>query len=316
MDVKRAAEGLTVVAIGLVLLANTLGELPWSVWWNILSLWPLLLVAAGLDIIGKGTDMDLLRVLSSLLVVGGIAYGALVMPAGSGSPLAPLGVLGGAGESEPFAFSEPHDASVKDGVAVIEGGVGQLTVEAGDVLASSDGLSAWNPRFDVSVAGGTADVRISLGEGGTWGLLPANTGRGRLNVTLDRDVSWTLAVNSGVAETTADLADLKLDKLTVNAGVSSAKVTMPKRSLSPAGGGVPVVMDAGVSQITLRIVEGDSVRLRVDRGISAVNLPGGFREVGERDDGTRTYETSDFSEGRFWDVDLDAGVSSIDITFY
>jgi hypothetical protein len=315
MDLKRAAEGLTVVGVGLVLLANTLGTLPWSVWWNILSLWPLLLVAVGLDIIGKGTSMDLLRVLSSLLVLGGIAYGALVMPAGSGTPWAPFSVLGAASESEPFSFSEKHDTSVKDGVAVIDGGVGTLTVKAGDVMASSEGFSPWNPRFDVSKDRGTADVRITLGSGGTWSF-PENTGRAELNVTLDRSVSWVLTIDSGVSETTADLTDLKLDELTFKSGVSSARVTMPKRSLSGSSGGVPVTMDAGVSSLTLRIAKGDSVRLRVDRGISSVDLPREFREVGDSGGGTRTYETQDFSEGRFWDVKLDAGVSSINVELY
>lgn len=314
MDLKRAAEGLTVVGVGLVLLANTLGTLPWSVWWNILSLWPLLLVAIGLDIIGKGTNMDLLRVLSSLLVLGGIAYGALVMPAGSGTPWAPFRVLGTVSESEPFSFSEKHDASVKDGVAVIDGGVGTLTVKAGDVMASAEGVSPWTPRFDVSKDRGVADVRIGLGSGGNWGW-PGRTGTAELNATLDRSVSWVLTIESGVSETTADLTDLKLDQLTFKSGVSSAKVTMPKRSLSGASGGVPVKMDAGVSSLTLRIPKGDSVRVRVDRGISSVDLPSGLREVGEGG-GTRTYETRAFSEGRFWDVKLEAGVSSINVELY
>jgi len=315
MDLKRAAEGLTVVGVGLVLLANTLGTLPWSVWWNILSLWPLLLVAIGMDIIGKGTNMDLLRVLSSLIVLGGIAYGAVVMPAGSGTPWAPFRVLGAVSKSEPFSFSEKHDASVKDGVAVINGGVGQLTVKAGDALASSKGSSPWNPRFDVSTNRGVADVRIALGSGGTWGF-PGGNGRAELDVTLDRRVSWALTIDSGVSETTADLTGLKLDALTFRSGVSSAKVTMPKRSLSGAGGGVPVSVDSGVSSLTMRFAKGDSVRLRVDRGISSVDLPSEFREVGKSDGGTRTYETRTFSESRYWDVKLDAGVSSIDIELY
>ncbi len=315
MDLKRAAEGLTVVGVGLVLLANTLGTLPWSVWWNILSLWPLLLVAVGLDIIGRGTNMDVLRVLSSLLVLGGIAYGALVMPAGSGTPWAPFQVLGATSESKPFSFSEKHDASVKDGVAVINGGVGKLTVKAGDVMASSDGFSPWTPRFDVSTTGGTADARISLGEGGMWGL-PGKTGKAELNVTLDRSVSWALTIDSGVSETTADLTDMRLDELTFKSGVSSAKVTMPKRSLSGTSGGVPVSIDSGVSSLTLRLAQSDSVRLRVDRGISSVKVPSDFREVGDSGGGTRTYETRTFSEGRFWDVTLDAGVSSVDIELY
>lgn len=313
MDFKRAAEGLTVVGVGLVLLANTLGTLPWSVWWNILSLWPLLLVAAGLDIIGKGTGMVPLRVLSSLLVLGGIAYGALVMPAGSGTPWAPFRVIGTISESQPFSFSEKRDASVKNGVAVIKGGVGTLSVKAGDVLASSNGSSPWNPRFDVTKTDGFADVRISLGEG-TWGF-PGDKGRAELDVTLDKRVSWALTIDSGVSQATADLKGLPLDALIMKTGVSEATVIMPSRATSRVSAGVPVMLDAGVSSLKLRFAQGDSVRLRVDSGVSSVDRPSEFRETG-RDGSKRTYETRAFSERRFWDVTLDAGVSNIDIEFY
>jgi hypothetical protein len=54
MHFNKAVEGLTLVAVGLIFLGNTTGALPWSVWISIFSLWPLLLVAAGVDLIGKG----------------------------------------------------------------------------------------------------------------------------------------------------------------------------------------------------------------------------------------------------------------------
>lgn len=314
MDLKRAAEGLTLVGVGLVLLANMLGTLPWSVWWNILSLWPLLLVAAGLDIIGKGAKMPALRVLASLLVLGGIAYGALAMTPGSGQPWAPFRSVGVTGESEPFDFSEPRDRSVESGTAFVHGGVGELTVRGGDVLASAKGMSPWDPRFDVSVKGGVANAQISLGANGTWGF-PGDVGRAEMTVVLDRAVPWTLDIDAGVSSTRADLTGMMLDSLTVNTGVSEATIVLPARSATKATDGIPVDVDAGVSSITLRFAKGDSVRLEVDGGLSNVNRPSEFDEV-SRSGNSRVYETDGFDDGEFWDVTIDAGVSSIDIEFY
>jgi len=82
MDVRRFFSGLNVIAIGLILLANTLGYLSWSVWWNILSMWPLLLVAAGLDLLGKALEWKSMRAVSGLVVLAGLAFGALVLPVG------------------------------------------------------------------------------------------------------------------------------------------------------------------------------------------------------------------------------------------
>ena len=44
---KKALNGVTVIVVGGILLANTTGYLPWGVWWGIFSLWPLLVVAVG-----------------------------------------------------------------------------------------------------------------------------------------------------------------------------------------------------------------------------------------------------------------------------
>lgn len=314
MDLKRAAEGLTVISIGLVLLANTLGTLPWSVWWNILSLWPLLIVAIGVDIIGKGADVKALRVLSSLIVIGGIAYGALVMPAGSGTPWAPFRWVDTLRESKSFDMSEPHDGSLKSGTATVRGGTGRLDIEAGRALATAEGNSPFDPRFAVRAEDGAADVEISLGEDGTWAF-PGDTEDVWMSVTLDRRLVWSLTVESGVSRTRADLRQLPLESLTLKSGVSDSVVHLPKRSLNRAGGGLRVVVDAGVSTVTMRFAKGDDVRVRLTGGLSRFEHPDDLREVG-RTDGRRTYQTRDFSGKRFWDVILNSGISTVNVEFY
>ena len=87
MDVRRFMSGVTFVVIGALLLANTLGTLPWSIWWNVLSLWPLLLVSVGLDVIGNSLGAQWVRALGSLVIIGGLLFAALVMPAADGPPL-------------------------------------------------------------------------------------------------------------------------------------------------------------------------------------------------------------------------------------
>ena len=77
---NRVIEGLTTVSFGLILLANSAGVLSWRVWLTLFSLWPLLLIAIGVEIVGKGAKQDWLRVLSSLIVLGGLAWVVFVAP--------------------------------------------------------------------------------------------------------------------------------------------------------------------------------------------------------------------------------------------
>lgn len=48
---RRLFDGLMLVIIGAVLLLNSIGVLPWSIWLGIWRFWPLLLIAAGLSLV-------------------------------------------------------------------------------------------------------------------------------------------------------------------------------------------------------------------------------------------------------------------------
>lgn len=310
MDAKRAAEGLTIIAVGLILLGNTFGVVPWGVWWNILSLWPLLIIAAGVDIIGRGAKNSWLRVISSLLVVAGLAYGVFVMPV-SGGYWSPF-LVTSRGEYETFSNSTAHDSDVLTGKAEVNGAVGKLTVSAGSDLVSASGKSPFTPVYKVKSAPSGADVKIGLGNG-NW---VAPNDEARLDVKLDRTVAWDLDIDGGVSSIDADLSELTITSLLVKTGVSSGKMTLGAIDVVGDENGVPVLLDTGVSTFTLRIREGDAVRLKLDRGLSNIVRPPGL-ELQDAEGDKDVYVTDGFSEsGRFWDIILDAGISNVRIEFY
>ena len=308
------AEGLTVIAIGFILLGNTLGIVPWGVWWNIATLWPLLLITAGMDIIGRGMDNTWLRVLASLLVIGGLVWGVFVMPVNSGnwSPWGPFVVspLSSSGTVRAFDNAKAHDSTVLSGKARVGGGVGTLTITGGTDLVSASGEGPFDPVFDVSASGSRADVTVGMGSG-SW-VVPRDNAR--IEVKLDRSVEWDLVIDAGVSKIDADVRDLKLTALEVKAGVSTGTVTLG--SIAAGSGSVPVKLDTGVSTVTLRIPEGQGARLTVDKGLSNIQRPSGLTRSSEKD-GKDVYETSGLASGsRYWDITLDAGISNVRIEFY
>lgn len=314
MELKRIAEGLTVIAIGLIFLGNTFGVIPWGVWWNVFTLWPLLLIAAGIDVIGRGTDNTWLRVLSSLLVIAGLAWGVFAMPVNGGdwSPFGPFMVtpMSRSANAEPFDNTTQHDSAVRTGTAQINGGVGTLTVADGSNLVRASGESPFEPIFDVRSSPQGADVSVGMGNG-NW-VAPRDNAR--LDVKLDRTVTWDVTIDGGVSQIDADLSNLSLSGVTLKAGVSKGTLTLGAVDPTAAHGGVPVLVDSGVSTFTLRIKEGENVRLRVDKGLSTVNRPPGLSLVDGSED---VYETDGFSENLdFWDITLDAGISSVRVEFY
>ena len=56
MEKKKSNRGsplgpVLLILIGGILLLNVLGVLDWSIWWSLLRLWPVLLIAAGLELL-------------------------------------------------------------------------------------------------------------------------------------------------------------------------------------------------------------------------------------------------------------------------
>lgn len=71
--IMRVLDGLGTVLIGLVFLGNTMGYIEWSVWFVLLTLWPVLLIAAGISVIGKGIGQRWLRALAPFVIWAALA---------------------------------------------------------------------------------------------------------------------------------------------------------------------------------------------------------------------------------------------------
>ena len=306
-SLKVAAEGLVVVAIGLVFLGQMLGYLAWDVWFNIFRLWPVLIVSLGLEIIGSGMRADWLRALSSLVVVAALAYGALVMSSGAGWP--PVFFVG-TGDSEPFSMSTGYDPDVTEGTAVVKAGVSEFGLTGGEELASAEGRSSLELEYDVDSDGRAADVTIGL-EGSNVGFTSDST----LDVTLNREVVWDLDVKTGVSSFDVDLSELVLSSLTFEAGISEGTLTLGESRDSADDGAIEATIKGGISTLTVRVPRGDDVRVAVQRGLTALDFDGDWdrSEDGDR----RVYESDGFSEsGTYWDIELDGGVGTITVEYY
>ncbi len=306
MTLKRVLEGVTLILIGVILLLNTTGQLPWSVWWSVLSLWPLLLVAAGLDIVAKGLDTEWLRALSSLLVIAGLVVGAFVLPVTGG----PWGLGWMVGPASDFEVATDRPARVNEGRAVLRGGAGTYTVAAGsaDELVRVSGRGAFGePRVDVETTDRRADVTISAEEGRAW--MPHMGGATRADVRLSPEVVWDLRIETGAVDLDVDLEEVPISALDVRSGVSSATVRLGE----PAGREeVPVRVRGGVSSFTLLVPRGVPARIEGAAGLSSIDVDRAYTRLGGD---RRVWQSDDWGRGGY-DIRFEAGVSSVTVQTY
>jgi hypothetical protein len=270
---------------------------------SVISLWPLLIIAVGLEVLGKSVDSEWLRVVSSLVVLGGLLVGALFLPTTDASWFRVLGSPGSAAED--IEFVAEHDTDVEFGFAEIRAGAGDIEVAAGDELVEAYGRTPFrDPEFEADIEDETADVLIDIGEGPTPGR------SADLEVLLDEDVVWELEIDTGASALDVDLSDLEVAELLLDSGASDIEITFGDLSRHAVAD-----INTGVSSLTLRVPEGLGVEVEVRSGIAPADVDRALRRVEGSD--ARMWRTEDYDRAsRTLDITVEAGISSLDVIVY
>jgi len=256
------------IGVGVVLLLNTLGILEWSVWWNILRLWPVLLIAAGLELLlGRRSAWG--SVLAAILVLA-VLGGALW--------LAVEGDLGGGG-FEAVSVGHPLGEATEAEVS-IDPGVGVLRVEA---LAESASLvqgtvHLWRSEElvdDLATENGTATLSLRT-EGTISGVNFGGWNDNRvweLGLTPGARLQLQAHMGAGVVE--LDLTGLDLSELDVEMGLGRAEIRLP------AEGRYQATIEGAIGQTVIIIPEGLAVRVQIDAGLAGRKILGSLEQEGD-----------------------------------
>jgi hypothetical protein len=265
------------IGLGIIFLLNSLGVLAWGVWEVIFRLWPILLIAAGLEIILN--RLSIWGSLLALVLTVAIVAGALWL---LGPDIGTRRIV--AGEEVSQALGGATRAEV-----VIEPGVGSLHVEAlpesaeaREVLLPSSALVEGvvdvgrgrrvNRHF--AVAGGTATFTLRsegeiIGPFFWWGDQP------RWELGLAPEVPLELDIGFGVGLADVDLTDLTVDDLKLSMGIGRTIVTLPDE------GRFQAKIEGAIGETVVVIPAGLAARVQVDTGLSVSDLPDGYQQ---RDD--------------------------------
>jgi hypothetical protein len=131
--------------------------------------------------------------------------------------------------------------------------------------------------------------------------------RNTLDIKLNNQLPVDLNIDSGAASLNLDLRTVMVKNLTVDAGASS--IDLKLGDLVDAS---MVVVKSGASSINVAIPKTvDGVRVKIDAGLSGKNVPSALKDKGDG-----LYETDGYAEAKKkLDLSIDAGASSIDITW-
>jgi len=337
MKANKIIKGFTFLLIGTILLANTLEILEWSVWSNIIKLWPLLIVSLGLSLIFRGKSLSFMGPLIIFLgIIAGV--GASYMGISfEGEKVREVKTLSReivievekVPESETALETEitPEIETVPDTETTLETeevletkeypeierasielnlDVGKLTLGESTPLLyeciSQYQHKEFEPFEKFSLTEKEADILIYHSPI-TKRRISSNI-RNDWQLKLNNKIIYDLSVKTGAIDIDCNLSDFKVEKLYIESGASNINLVLPQYDSK-------IIIDTGVSNIDIAIPRNVGATVNIDSGIAIKDL-----DVDDfiKKDGTYISNNYDYSEFKT-EIEIDCGVSNIDIDY-
>jgi hypothetical protein len=319
---------VVLIAAGVLFLLDNLGVVAGLDWATAFRFWPLLLMFLGLNVLVTQIRPPLGSVLSLIVALAAVGvFGYLLL---SGSPDAAL---------QRFGLPAPREAQAETFTQKLMGAESaeitldlsnyptEITAGAADDLISGAIWTRTSLRLELDHSEDGQRVEVVAGErSGGFSLDPLNWGNeGRAwSFALSPAVPIDLIIDGGNSSVTAELDDLALTGLEIDAGNGGVEATLPEGDYDvrlDGGNGTITLALAGAEEqhvnveggngtIRLVVPEGMPVRVEYDEGNGSVNVDGRFERV-SGDDEEGVYETAGYDGGIVMEIDSGNGTVNI-----
>lgn len=292
---------------GLLALLFNLGLIGWDLAARLTSLWPLLLILLGVQVLLHGSISRRVTSVTGaallLLVLTWIAAGFASIPggfeSGSGS------IAGG----HTTAFSGPAGA-LTDATLELSGGATAISVAGADLGADLYRGSMTLPEGEqplVALDSATGTLRIETPHRSRfqWSF---HQRQRQLNLTLSNRLPWHVHGSVGASQGNLDLGDLRLSGLTLESGASNLRVRVPAPS-----GTMPVSISGGALNLALTRPAGTPTRVSVDGAASSLTIDGNHYAAFARAGTAFTSNGYEAAADRL-DIQVKSGASSVTVT--
>lgn len=276
---SRLINGLVLVVLGAVLLMNTTGYLPWTVWDAAWGYWPVLLIGLGMQVV-----MTRWRFPGLALALVVILILAAMNPYGGPSPF-----------REWFRWNQqrtpayrPMESS-KDWSVPLTASASKIdlrlvapsmNVEArGDsgLNASQPGIAftghlSWNrmePETNSSASAKDDIIRASVR---SPSALDTDGGTQTWDFALNPSLATSLDVSGGVSNITLDMTSALLESVNVNSGITKLDL-----KLGLTGRETRVTVNGGVGNVTVQVPDAAGVKIDIS---SPLTVTGDFSKQG------------------------------------
>ncbi len=259
---------LVLIGFGTVLLLGNLHYITYSGFELLAKLWPILLVAIGLDVLlgHRGSVWNnLIRVALGVMLVIGILWVAKLSPSfNMGTKSVP--------------FEQALDGATRSDLSFAVA-VGEVNLSGGaeaDLLASGTASLPREMELDPNYSAPKNGASFLSLEGNSLVIFPVHVAAVPWDFDFNSSIPMELTAELGVGELRVDLTDTQVENLKARLGVGQATITLPE------GIDVDASVEGAVGELVIRVPKGSDVTIRLDKAIVGSSLPDGYTRVGNR----------------------------------
>jgi hypothetical protein len=297
---KGVGFGIFLLGLGAIWLLANLNILSFNIFGALFKLWPLIFVVIGINLIFKenGAIKGLTWLAFLIILILYSTFGNVSTPKFNGN-----WTFNTNSDNATQHVEEPMRTGLKDGSLKVDAGAVQVDVQdESDKLIIVD-ADQKDVNYDINYNSSGDNVDIDLNN-----KVPNVIGsaKNKLDIKLNKQVTWDIKMNLGASNGNLDLSGLKLKRLEFDAGAVDYNIKM--------GGNVPVTevkMDSGASNFAFDIPKDVGVRVKLDGALNNTN----FAELGWNKKGSY-YESPNYNDAKSKiNIDADIGVSKLRVNY-
>jgi len=282
--------GIVLIGIGLIILLANLGYLNWSIFYNIIDLWPLILIAIGVNIMFKRKTI--------VSVISWIVFFTIFI----GYGIFYQGVYNN-------SINERDQFNIRDNPQVV---TGQLNIKLGGTVLD---INSTNTSLIDGIYDGSnykSETRYTHNNSHAIVSIENISGRlrflNRKNISssfnLNEDVIWDIRGDVGAVKGTLDFSNLKISNLDVSMGAGDLNIIFGDKYVE-----TKAQIDFGASNLDIYLSDRLGAKIKIKGALNNTNLKNkGWHRVDDY------YITPGYEEAESKLIlDINAGVANISI---
>lgn len=312
---KRLFDALTLITIGIVLLLNTTGVVSWSIWLNLIKLWPVWIISAGIMLIFSWSNLS--RLIGALINYL-IFLAVIIISITSQSLNFNFNIFNTKSNQENLVQNEVviNQNDFEDEIDSLNLNINMSIGKFSVVDSTQSHLLKVNSKYSKNIDEPLMtqeleedSLNINFQENNKGAFLIGNPGSEYgFDVGNSKRVE-SLNIKLGAGEGQIDLSELDITNFVAEVGGGSLDINLG-RGASPAA---PLNLKVGLGHINLTLDENIGYKINYKVGLGSIQLEGQEVDNAWSKDGTYTSENFDESEKQI-ELNVDVGLGSLTIS--